>query len=108
MPRVQLKTLTEQMYYVLLALKKERYGVEITQYISNLTSGRIKLGPGTLYAMLSKFEEEKLIKEMHVDGRKRSYLITSKGQSMLNDEYQKLLLMIEDTKRSEVGSYEDN
>ena len=108
MPRVQLKTLTEQMYYVLLALKKERYGVEITQYISNLTSGRIKLGPGTLYAMLSKFEEEKLIKEMHVDGRKRSYLITSKGQSMLNDEYQKLLLIIEDTKRSEVGSYEDN
>lgn len=108
MPRVQLKTLTEQMYYVLLALKKERYGVEITQYISNLTSGRIKLGPGTLYTMLSKFEEEKLIKEMHVDGRKRSYLITSKGQSMLNDEYQKLLLMIEDTKRSEVGSYEDN
>ncbi len=56
MPRVQLKTLTEQMYYVLLALKKERYGVEISQYIEKLTHGRIILGPGTLYAILSKLK----------------------------------------------------
>ena len=102
MPKVQLKTLTEQMYYVLLALKKERYGVEITEYIYELTKGRIKLGPGTLYAMLSKFEEEKMIKELHCEGRKRSYIITDKGRMMLETEYQKLLLMIEDTKNSEV------
>lgn len=101
MPRIQLKTLTEQMYYVLLALKKERYGVEISQYIKDLTNERIKLGPGTLYAILSKFVDEKLIKEMNIDGRKRSYLITAKGVKMLEEEYNRLLLMIDDTKKSE-------
>lgn len=108
MPKVQLKTLTEQMYYVLLALRNERYGVEITQYIAELTKGRIKLGPGTLYAMLSKFEEEKIIREVHIDGRKRSYIITDKGRGMLEEEYKKLLLMIEDTKRSVGEKYEKN
>ena len=102
MPKIQLKTLTEQMYYVLLALRKERYGVEITEYILDLTNGRIKLGPGTLYAMLSKFLEEKMIREVNSEGRKRSYIITSKGQQMLDEEYRKLLLMIEDTHKSEV------
>lgn len=99
MPRVQLKTLTEQMYYVLLALKKERYGVEITQYIDQLTNHRIKLVLGTLYAILSKFEEENIIQEMNSEGRKRSYLITQKGLHMLEEEYQRLLMMIEDTKK---------
>ena len=55
MPRVQLKTLTEQMYYVLLALQDVRYGSEISQYVKELTNQRIQLGPGTLYAILSKF-----------------------------------------------------
>mgnify|MGYP000184632787 CR=1 FL=1 len=47
MPRVQLKTLTEQMYYVLLALQDVRYGSEISQYVKELTNQRIQLGPGT-------------------------------------------------------------
>ena len=92
MPRVQLKTLTEQMYYVLLALKKERYGVEISQYIEKLTHGRI---------ILSKFEAEKWIHEKKTEGRKRSYIMTDKGRIMLEKEYQHLLEMIEDTKKSE-------
>ena len=106
MPRVQLKTLTEQMYYVLLALKKERYGVEISQYIEKLTHGRIILGPGTLYAILSKFEDEKWIQEKKSEGRKRSYIITNIGRIMLEKEYQHLLEMIEDTKQSEDDIYE--
>lgn len=101
MPRIQLKTLTEQMYYVLLALKKERYGVEISQHIEQLTNHRIQLGPGTLYSILSKFEEEKWIQEVKSDGRKRSYIITNQGLVMLNKEYKRLLLMIEDMKRNE-------
>nr|DAE10092.1 MAG TPA: Transcriptional regulator PadR-like family [Siphoviridae sp. ctGuJ10] len=106
MPRVQLKTLTEQMYYVLLALKKERYGVEISQYIEKLTHGRVVLGPGTLYAILSKFEDEKWIQEKKSEGRKRSYIITNIGRIMLEKEYQHLLEMIEDTKQSEDDIYE--
>lgn len=99
MPRVQLKTLTEQMYYVLLALQHVRCGSEISQYVEELTNQRIKLGPGTLYAILSKFEEEQLIEEVKCEGRKRSYVMTHKGKNMFDEEYQRLLLMIEDTKR---------
>ena len=58
MPKEQLKTLTEQMYYVLLALKRERCGVDITEYVLLRTDSRLRLGPGTLYSMLSKFEDE--------------------------------------------------
>ena len=99
MPRVQLKTLTEQMYYVLLALQDVRYGSEISQYVKELTNQRIQLGPGTLYAILSKFEEEQLIEEVNCEGRKRSYVMTNKGVEMFCHEYQRLQLMIEDTKR---------
>lgn len=101
MPRIQLKTLIEQMYYVLLALKKERYGVEISQFIGELTNQRIQLGPGTLYAILSKFEEEGWIQEVRLEGRKRSYLITDLGLDMLKKEYSRLLKMLEDTKKCE-------
>ena len=99
MPRVQLKTLTEQMYYVLLALQDVRYGSEISQYVKELTNQRIQLGPGTLYAILSKFEEEQLIEEVNCEGRKRSYVMTNKGVEMFCQEYQRLQWMIEDTKR---------
>ena len=90
----------------LLALKKERYGVEISQYIEKLTHGRVVLGPGTLYAILSKFEDEKWIQEKKSEGRKRSYIITNIGRTMLEKEYQHLLEMIEDTKQSEDDIYE--
>lgn len=101
MPRIQLKTLIEQMYYVLLALKKERYGVEISRFTGELTNQRIQLGPGTLYAILSKFEEEGWIQEVRSEGRKRSYLITDLGLDMLKKEYSRLLKMLEDTKKCE-------
>lgn len=98
MPKEQLKTLTQQMYYVLLALKQERCGVDITNYVFDLTQGRINLGPGTLYAMLSKFEEENLIKKTHLEGRKQWYKITQKGTVMLLEEIKRMMDMIEDGK----------
>ncbi len=73
MPKEQLKTLTEQMYYVLLALKRERCGVDITEYVLLRTDGRLRLGPGTLYSMLSKFEDEQLIEKTRVEGRRQWY-----------------------------------
>lgn len=98
MPKEQLKTLTEQMYYVLLALKVERCGVDITNYVAELTKGRINLGPGTLYTMLAKFEEENLIKKTHLEGRKQWYKITKKGTMMVLDEMKRMMDMIEDGK----------
>lgn len=46
-------------------------GTEITEFVERKTRGRVKLGPGTLYTLLGKFQDEKLIQETEVDGRKR-------------------------------------
>ena len=35
------------------------YGTEIAEYIDQKTAGRIKIGPGTLYTILSKFPDGK-------------------------------------------------
>lgn len=96
MARKKLSTLTEQMFYVLLILQDEKCGIEITELVSTLTHQRISLGPGTLYTILSQFEEENLIQETKVDGRKRYYKITSTGYMMLTNEYQRLQKMIYD------------
>lgn len=58
MGRKTLETLTESMFYVLMALLRQaRCGTEIAEYISAVTQSRVRLGPGTLYTILAKFEE---------------------------------------------------
>ena len=52
--------------------------------------GRVKLGPGTLYTLLGKFQDEKLIQETEVDGRKRTYRITPKGRAVYQEEVDRL------------------
>ena len=69
--------LTEPMFYVLMSfLRRDMCGTEITEFVERKTRGRVKLGPGTLYTLLGKFQDEKLIQETEVDGRKRTYRIT--------------------------------
>ncbi|EFP59982.1 PadR family transcriptional regulator [Erysipelotrichaceae bacterium AF15-26LB] len=96
MPKKQLETLTEPMYYTLIALLEPRCGMEITEFVFTLTSGRVHLVPGTLYTMLSKFETEQMIREIEADGRKRIYMITEKGRGMLVMEYRRLKTMLQD------------
>ena len=53
-------------------------------------------GPGTLYAMLSKFEENGVIRKTSEEGRRKSYIITDRGNEMLWDEYERLRTMVSD------------
>lgn len=96
MPKKQLDTLTEPMYYILIALLNPRCGIEITEFVLELTKQRVRLVPGTLYMLLSKFESEGMIQEMQVEGRKRTYHITQKGKDMLKTEYDRLQLMVQE------------
>ena len=52
MAREKFQTLTEQMFYVLLTLREECCGTDVMARISNLTQGRVTVGPGTLYNLL--------------------------------------------------------
>ena len=96
MAREQFQTLTEPMYYILLALTEECCGVDIMEKVKMLSHGRVLVGPGTLYAMLAKFEENGVIKLTASEGRRKSYIITDKGLDMLKEEYNRLKTMVED------------
>lgn len=98
MAREQLQTLTEPMYYILLALTTECCGVDIMEKVKQISHGRVKVGPGTLYAMLARFEGEGIIRKTFEEGRRKSYIITDIGRRMLEDEYRRLKIMLEDGK----------
>lgn len=79
MAREKFQTLTEQMFYVLLTLREECCGTDVMARISNLTQGRVTVGPGTLYNLLDSFQAAGWIMETKTEGRRRSYLITPPG-----------------------------
>lgn len=96
MAREQFQTLTEPMYYILLALTEECCGVDIMEKVKEISHDRVLVGPGTLYAMLAKFEENGVIQMTTSEGRRKSYIITDVGSKMLKKEYDRLMTMVED------------
>lgn len=91
MPREKFSVLTEQMFCILLCLKKERCGMDIMEMVSDITDGRVKVGPGTVYNLLEQFQQAGMIRLTADRGRKKSYILTDFGQSVLDREYQRLL-----------------
>lgn len=99
MARKKFQTLTEPMYYILLALTKECCGVDITESVREITNDRIIIGPGTLYTLLADFEKEGIINATKVEGRKKSYIISEKGKELLNCEYERLRRQVEEGRK---------
>ncbi|MGN0377987.1 MAG: PadR family transcriptional regulator [Butyrivibrio sp.] len=99
MAREQLQTLSEPMYYILLALTSECCGVDIMKRVEEISGSRITVGPGTLYALLDKFLAAGFIRQTRVEGRKRSYIITGEGRDALNREYDRLVTMTQDGRK---------
>lgn len=90
-------TLTESMFYVLMSfLHGEMCGIEIAEFVEQKTNGRVRLGPGTLYTLLGKFQDEHLIEETQTDGRKRSYRMTDQGRAAFLDELARLKACVHD------------
>ena len=96
MPRRQLQTLSEPMYYILLVLKEEQNGVDIMKRVLEISKSRVTVGAGTLYTLLGKFEKEGIINSTRREGRKCWYIITDKGMEILQEEYDRLNAMIDD------------
>ena len=103
MPREKFQTLTEQMFYILLCLRQEQCGTDIMARVTALTNGRVAVGPGTLYNLLESFLQAGYIAETKVEGRKRSYMLSVKGQLRLEEEYRRILQQAEDYRRYKEG-----
>lgn len=96
MKKEPVRNLTEPMYYILLILQTPNHGYGIMQRVKELTRGRVEIGAGTLYSLLSKFNDEGLIEITSQGERKKTYRITEKGYEVLKEEHQRLQILVED------------
>lgn len=97
MPKKAMDVLTESMFYVLMALcRGEMCGTDAAAFVEQRTGGRVRLGPATLYTVLGRFEQEKYIREVRVEGRKRTYRITEKGRQAFAEELTRLKQCVAD------------
>lgn len=88
--------MTEVMYYLLLALRTPGHGYQLMQSVSELSHGRVKIGPGTLYGLLSRLLQDEIITLCAIQGRRKIYSLTDKGRWALHVEYSRLQAMVLD------------
>ena len=97
--REKFSTLTEQMFYILLCLREECCGMDVMARVNELTSGRVAVGPGTLYNLLEQFLAAGYIVETRAEGRRRSYQLTAEGETLLQNEVERLQAQVRDYQR---------
>ena len=101
MARDQLQGLSEPMDYLLLTLLEENHGYAMMHDIEMISKGRVKVGTGTLYTLLARFEKEGIIRATRSLERKKYYIITEKGKELLKEEYEALKNQLDDGKEIE-------
>ena len=102
MGKKSLESLTETMFYVLMAFRRQALcGTEVADFVSRKTTGRVNMGPGTLYTILAKFQEEGFLTEIAVEGRKRTYQLTEAGEQRYQEEVTRLRACVADAESEE-------
>lgn len=91
--------MTEAMYYILLTLTVPSHGYQLMSAVTQASRGRVQMGPGTLYGVLTRLETEKLIEIVSDDGRRKVYAITESGRAALRMETERLRPMLDDQER---------
>lgn len=89
--------LTESTYYILLSLVTPRHGYGIMQRAEQLSGGRVRLAAGTLYGALTALCEKEWIVPVAAaaESRKKEYVLTEKGQGVLEGELRRLRQLVE-------------
>ena len=88
--------MTEAMYYILLALLTPNHGYQLMHAVEKVSGGRLRIGPGTLYGVLTRMLKEGLLVVVADDGRRKTYAVTQAGREALEEEYRRLTAMVED------------
>lgn len=90
--------MSEAMYYILLALLEPLHGYAIMEKVQEISKGRIKIGPGTLYGVLKRLEKDNYIQLSDAEGRRKIYHMTIIGERALKREFERLSSMVEEGK----------
>lgn len=86
----KLLPLSETMHYILLVLREPLHGYAAMQKIEQLSKGTVILAAGTLYGALENLNKHGWIEPVGEEGRRKVYLITEKGSSVLKMEQHRL------------------
>lgn len=94
--------LTPAVFHILLVLADgELHGYAIMQQITELSTGAVRVGPGTLYRSIQQMIEKNLIVEAGEradprlgDERRRYYRLTEFGQRVAQAEAGRLALLV--------------
>jgi len=86
--------LTESTTYILMALAEPLHGYALMQKVDEMSQGTVKIGPGTLYGAFSQLEKEGLITMVKEADRRKSYLLTAKGKSILQEHLRRTEILI--------------
>ena len=86
------------MFEVLIALADgEKHGYAVLKEVARRTDGRVKLSPGTLYAILRRFVAEGVVVESVArpdpaldDERRRYYAMTDFGRAVAHAEARRM------------------
>jgi DNA-binding PadR family transcriptional regulator len=115
MPKRKLDPLPSAAFQILLSLADEDlHGYGIMRQVEQQTSGRMRLGPGTLYSSIQGLLEDGLIEEVDrsgrlaaTDERRRYYRLTTAGRKLARSEAERLadLLRVARAKRILRGDY---
>ena len=90
MARKEFETLTPQMFYILLSLYEPICGLEIMEKVNEMTEGDVRVGAGTLYALLPRFENIGYIQLLKEENKRKIYIITQKGKERIELEKEKM------------------
>lgn len=85
--------ITETMFLILLSLISPNHGYQIAQEVEEMTRGRIRFGPGTLYGAINSLEKKGWISVNNHEGnseRKKIYVITEIGKETLDYEIERM------------------
>jgi DNA-binding PadR family transcriptional regulator len=115
MPKRKLDPLPSAAFQILLSLADEDlHGYGIMRQVEQQTSGRMQLGPGTLYSSIQALLENGLIDEVDrsgklaaTDERRRYYRMTTAGRKLARSEAERLadLLRVARTRNILRGDY---
>ncbi|MGV3487060.1 MAG: PadR family transcriptional regulator [Tuberibacillus sp.] len=89
--------LTHSTYLILIALIKPAHGYGIMQKIEEMSDGRERMGPGTLYGALGKLTKQGLIRMVDEIERRKVYELTDLGKEVTLLEFQRLKFLVERT-----------
>jgi DNA-binding PadR family transcriptional regulator len=85
--------LTEAAYYTLLALVEPMHGYGVMQKTQGTSQGKVEIGPGTMYGVVSSLENQGLIVKVKEEDRRKVYALTSLGRSVLREQIERLKIM---------------